>query len=125
MKTLHISTGTTIDTETGYQTIIGKHFDSFSADDFRLDDDGNAVRTGTVILTEADIKSLFHDMTGTAYDTIVFDDAARTYHIKPEYLSSWGSNLDSDYIVMEDELERLADEWETDIDTLREQLIEI
>ena len=73
MKTLHINKGTTLDTETGYQVITGKHFDSFAADDFRIDDDGNETLTGTVILTAADIKSRFHDMTGTAYDSVVYD----------------------------------------------------
>jgi hypothetical protein len=51
------------------------------------------------------------------------DKTMNTYHIKPEYLPLWGSECTEDTIVTEDELQRLADEWEKPLDELLDQLI--
>lgn len=50
------------------------------------------------------------------------------YHIKPEYFDNWftkGDTPDPDYIVTEDELHDLANEWETPVEELLDQLIPI
>lgn len=49
----------------------------------------------------------------------------KTYHIKPEYLDQWGSECTEETIIDENELNRLADEWETPVPELLEQLDEI
>lgn len=71
MKTLHVSKGYTMDTETGYQEIVSRHGDtSFVVHNF--DFDGKC--TGASMLTDIDIKCKAHDMTGKAYDSVCFDD---------------------------------------------------
>ena len=49
----------------------------------------------------------------------------RLYKVQPEYFSQWGSDVDEDTVITEDEVERLAAEWEKDVETLKQQLIEI
>lgn len=49
----------------------------------------------------------------------------KTYTIKPEYVDLWGSEISNDTVINEDEVERLAEEWETPVDELLEQLIPI
>jgi hypothetical protein len=49
----------------------------------------------------------------------------KTYTIKPEYVDLWGSEISNDTVITEDEVERLAEEWETPVDELLEQLIPI
>ena len=52
--------------------------------------------------------------------------AMATYKIKPEYLDLWEGGdtpSDPDRIITEDELERLAADWEKPVDELKEQLI--
>ena len=49
----------------------------------------------------------------------------KTYHIKPDYLSQWGEECTEDTVITQDELERLAAEWEKPVGELMEQLEEI
>ena len=46
----------------------------------------------------------------------------KTYIVKPEYLDKWQAN--SMTIITEDDIDRLAEEWEMDEYDLRQQLIE-
>lgn len=46
----------------------------------------------------------------------------KTYIVKPEYLDKWQANAMT--IVTEDDIDRLAEEWEMDEFDLRQQLIE-
>ena len=46
------------------------------------------------------------------------------YTIKPEYLSLWGEDCTEDTVITEDELQRLAAEWEKPAEDLLEQLEE-
>lgn len=55
----------------------------------------------------------------------VWASKTKAYHIKPEFLSLWGEDCAEDTIITEDELQRLAQEWETTVDNLRQQLEEI
>lgn len=80
MKTLCIKKGMTLNTPEGFQIVTEKHFDGFSAENYKLvftdetDMDGTPVLTGTVILTASDIRNKFHDMTGESYDTVLWQD---------------------------------------------------
>ena len=47
-----------------------------------------------------------------------------TYTVKPEYLDQWGEDVTEDTIITQDELERLAAEWDKPVEELLEQLIE-
>ena len=47
------------------------------------------------------------------------------YHIKEEYLSQWGEETTTETVITQDELERLAAEWEVPIEELLEQLVPI
>lgn len=47
------------------------------------------------------------------------------YRIKPEYLDEWGEDVTADYVITQEELERLAREWDKSIDELLEQLEEV
>lgn len=50
----------------------------------------------------------------------------KTYKVKPEYHSYWGSIVDDDTIITHDEVAILAREWDKNLDELIEnQLIEI
>ena len=53
------------------------------------------------------------------------DHTMKRYTIKSEFLSSWGDYCDEDTIIDTAEVERLAEEWETPVEELLEQLIEI
>lgn len=46
----------------------------------------------------------------------------KTYKIKPEFLSVWGSDTTEDTVITEAEAERLAIEWGMDMEDLKEQL---
>lgn len=46
----------------------------------------------------------------------------KTYKIKPEFLSAWGSETTEDTVITEAEVERLAREWGMDLEDLKEQL---
>lgn len=71
MKILNVYKGYQIPTEEGYLEITGKNL---MADAFSVDEDGNATKTGTIMLTATDIKSYVHDATGKAYDLVQYDD---------------------------------------------------
>ena len=49
----------------------------------------------------------------------------KNYRIKEEFLDRWGEDVTEDYIVTQEELERLASEWEIPVEGLLEQLEEI
>ena len=49
----------------------------------------------------------------------------KRYTIKPEFLSNWGEDCTEETIIDTAEVERLAEEWETPVEELLEQLIEI
>ena len=46
----------------------------------------------------------------------------KTYTIKPEFLSAWGSETTEDTIVTEAEIQRLSREWGVSVDDLMEQV---
>lgn len=46
----------------------------------------------------------------------------KTYKIKPEFLSAWGSDTTEETVISEAEVERLAREWDVDLKDLKEQL---
>lgn len=46
----------------------------------------------------------------------------KTYNIKPEFLSAWGSETTEDTIVTESEIQRLSNEWGVSVDDLMEQV---
>lgn len=71
MKTLCIKKGITFETETGSQTIIGRHGStSFIIHNF--DSDGNY--TGASVLTDREIIHKYHDMTRKLYDFVELID---------------------------------------------------
>lgn len=45
----------------------------------------------------------------------------KTYTIKPEFLSAWGSETTENNIVTESEIQRLSNEWGVSVDNLMEQ----
>lgn len=47
------------------------------------------------------------------------------YHVKPEFFSMWGEDVDENSVITLDEVKRLADEWNTSTSDLLDQLIEI
>ena len=49
----------------------------------------------------------------------------KNYTIKPEYLSLWGEGCTEDTVITENELQRLAQEWEKSEEELLDQLREI
>ena len=49
----------------------------------------------------------------------------KTYKIKPEFLSAWGSDTTEETIITEAEIVRLSSEWGVSVDDLMEQLEEI
>lgn len=49
-------------------------------------------------------------------------DSTMNYHIKEEYLSLWGEETTTETIITQDELERLAAEWEKPVEELLKQL---
>ena len=50
----------------------------------------------------------------------------KQFKIKPEYFDNWFvSDFDPDYVVDMAEVERLAIEWDTTVEELLEQLVEI
>lgn len=49
----------------------------------------------------------------------------KNYRIKEEYLDRWGEDVPNGYIVKQEELERLAREWEIPVEELLEQLEEV
>ena len=53
------------------------------------------------------------------------ENGMKNYRIKEEYLDRWGEDVTADYIVTQEELERLASEWEVPVEELLEQLEEI
>ena len=53
------------------------------------------------------------------------ENGMKNYRIKEEYLDRWGEDVTEDYIVTQEELERLASEWEIPVEELLEQLEEI
>ncbi len=70
MKILHISSGYTIDTPTGCQKVDRQYGDTcYIVDNYDLD--GNYV--GASYLTDREIIHAHHNMTGKAYDFVVFD----------------------------------------------------
>lgn len=46
-----------------------------------------------------------------------------TYTVKPDYLSNWGEEVTEETVITQEELERLAEEWEKPVAELLEQLI--
>jgi hypothetical protein len=48
----------------------------------------------------------------------------KTYRIKPEFLSAWGSETTEDTTVTEAEIVRLASEWGCTVNDLMEQVEE-
>ena len=53
------------------------------------------------------------------------ENGMKNYRIKKEYLDRWGEDVPDGYIVTQEELERLSDEWEIPVEELLEQLEEI
>lgn len=53
------------------------------------------------------------------------ENSMKAYKIKEEYLDRWGEDVTADDIVTQEELERLASEWEIPVEELMEQLEEI
>lgn len=49
----------------------------------------------------------------------------KMYTIKPEYLPLWGEDADENTIITQDDVERLAADWETSVEELLEQLEEV
>lgn len=47
------------------------------------------------------------------------------YKIKLDYLSDWGSDVDEDTVISEEELNRLSDEWDVPVEKLLKELIPI
>ena len=48
----------------------------------------------------------------------------KSYTVRPEYLTAWGHETTEDTIITEAELNRLAREWDTPVESLLDQLIE-
>lgn len=48
----------------------------------------------------------------------------KTYIIKPDYIENFGNDANSMTVLTEDDVERLAEDWEMDVDELKGQLIE-
>lgn len=48
----------------------------------------------------------------------------KTYIIKPDYIENFGNEANSMTVLTEDDVERLAEDWEMDVDELKDQLIE-
>lgn len=46
-----------------------------------------------------------------------------TYTVKADYLSNWGEEVTDETVITQEELERLADEWEKPVAELKKQLI--
>lgn len=53
------------------------------------------------------------------------ENGMKNYRIKDEFLDSWGEDVPDGYIVTQEELERLASEWEVPVEELLEQLEEV
>ena len=49
----------------------------------------------------------------------------KTYTIMPEYLDQWGADADENTIITQDDVERLATDWETSVEELLDQLEEV
>lgn len=52
------------------------------------------------------------------------DMKMKTYIIKPEYIDRFGNEANAMTVLTEDDVERLAEDWEMDVDELKDQLIE-
>lgn len=48
----------------------------------------------------------------------------KTYIIKPEFLDRFRSDANAMTVLTENDVERLAEDWEMDVDELKDQLIE-
>lgn len=48
----------------------------------------------------------------------------KTYIIKPDYIENFGNDANSMTVLTEDDVERLAEDWEMDVEELKDQLIE-
>ncbi len=76
-------------------------------------------------------ESYDEDSYGTIRDMLIRDgvrdmcNVETRYTIKPEFLSLWGEDSTEDTVITEGELQRLAQEWGTPINELRQQLEEI
>lgn len=71
-----------------------------------------------------------HDMlrcikaeTGRVYDNVNFID--KTYRVKPEYWSLWGSETDENTVVTHVDAVRLAHDWQKSVYAILDQLEEI
>lgn len=48
----------------------------------------------------------------------------KIYTIKPEYIDLYGAEANESTILTEDDVERLAEDWEMNVDEVKGQLIE-
>ena len=53
------------------------------------------------------------------------DKTMKIYTIKPKYLDLWGADADESVIVTQDDVERLAADWEKPVEELLDQLDEV
>ena len=52
------------------------------------------------------------------------ENEPKRYHVMPEFWSAWGEDVDENTIVDENEIKRLAREWDMTVDALMEQVEE-
>lgn len=89
-------------------------------------DNVRQVKLGLNIKTDADIIQKLESVDNIqGYIKALIRADMKRYHVKPEYLSEWGEWMDEDSIVTQEEVERLASEWEKPVEELLEQLVEI
>lgn len=66
------------------------------------------------------IKNLIRNDIRTKEETTM-----KRYHILPDYLSLWGEYTTTETVITQDEVERLAAEWDKPIEELLAELEEI
>ena len=78
------------------------------------------IMTGDHILRLPDLNPTWHyEITDVPYKN------EAQYHVKRDFWSEWGENVDEDTVITTDELINLSREWEKPVDELLEQLEEI
>lgn len=73
MKTVHITKGSIINTQTGYLKVYGRGPELIYCDEYEIDENDNEVYTGHTHLSLFDISKYMKDFDGQNYK-VIFDE---------------------------------------------------